>query len=543
MNELNLNGLRAENSYVNRNCYHGKFHVPIQKYKCGIVATGHVLVSGAAADILRAGGNAFDAAVAAGFAGAVCEQTLTSLGGGGFLLASNVDRHGMAEEIFFDFFVDTPGRGTAGGKGKNKKPHFFPVTVDFGSSTQDFNIGLGSVAVPGILKGLLHVHARLGRMELAEVLIPAMKYARGHELNDFQASFLELLRPIMTMTETGRSLYIPAGRHLCAGDSLHNLIMAGFLEQVVRDKGESFYRGDIARAIARDMRADGGLLSFDDLAAYQVIERKPLRASFRGRTLLTGPPPSPGGPLLALSLALLEEMGRPDFKWGSIEHLLQTIGFMKEVDSLREQGVSTPEELERFRKNGRISRAVENIRHFSRGTTHLSIADKDGNVASMTCSNGEGSGYFAPDTGVMLNNMMGEDDLHPTGFHQEPPGRRVGSMMSPSLLLNGSEVELVIGSGGSKRIRTAIIQTLTQIIDFHRSPVKAVCSSRLHWDGKTLQIEPGFGEEVLEALRERVPVNVWEEISVYFGGVHLVIPGQAGVGDPRRGGSVVVVEG
>ena len=213
------------------------------KYKRSIVATGHELVSEAAADILRAGGNAFDAAVAAGFAGAVAEQTLTSLGGGGFLLARTAGRITVAREIFFDFFVDTPGRGLS----RKSDPHFFPVTVDFGGSEQEFNIGLGSVAVPGILKGLLHVHERLGRMDLGDVLFPAITLAKGHELNEFQAGSLQLLHPIMTMTEAGRTLYEPGGTYLQARDTLVNSNMASFLDQVTRDRGESFYYGEIAK--------------------------------------------------------------------------------------------------------------------------------------------------------------------------------------------------------------------------------------------------------------------------------------------------------
>jgi len=230
----------------------------MNSYDKAVVATGHELVSRAAADILLQGGNAFDAAVAAGFAGAVAEQTLTSLGGGGFLLARTGGRSGPVEEIFFDFFVDTPGLGLAG----FPEPHFFPVTIDFGGSGQEFNVGMGSVAVPGTLKGLLHVHKRLGRLPLDEVLGPAVDLARGHRLNDFQAGFLKMLRPIMILTETGRALYEPGGTYLRPGDTLVNQEMADFLLSLPRDGGEDFYRGDLARRIARDMREGDGLLTY-----------------------------------------------------------------------------------------------------------------------------------------------------------------------------------------------------------------------------------------------------------------------------------------
>ena len=506
-------------------------------YAKSIVATGHELVSQAAAEILRIGGNAFDAAVAAGFAGAVAEQTLTSLGGGGFLLARTAGTTGPARAIYFDFFVDTPGRGLA----SMPESHFFPVTVDFGGSGQEFNVGLGSVAVPGTLKGLLHVHQRLGTVPLGDVLQPAVDLARGHRLNDFQATFLKMLHPIMTLTPTGRDLYEPGGRYLQSGDLLINGDMADFLASLADDRGKDLYSGDLARQIDRDMREGQGLLTYEDLAAYQVIERRPLAADYRGYTLLTGPPPSLGGSLITLSLALLEKMKSPG-EWGSAEHLLRTTGLMREVEHLRSMGVSSPDEIRAFLATGDVEGSRKRIRVFSRGTTHISIADKDGNVASMTCSNGEGSGYFVPGTGIMLNNMMGEDDLHPGGFHSSPPGERVASMMSPSVVLKGNAVRLVLGSGGSKRIRTAITQVLTQVIDFGRDMDTAVNAPRLHWDGEVLQVEPGFPDDAVKALAERFPVNVWRERNIYFGGVHTVIPGRRGVGDPRRGGAVAEVK-
>ncbi|MCI5149689.1 MAG: gamma-glutamyltransferase, partial [Candidatus Electrothrix sp. MAN1_4] len=231
-------------------------------------------------------------------------------------------------------------------------------------------------------------------------------------------------------------------------------------------------------------------------------------------------------------------------EWGSSEHLLRTLGVMQEVERLRKQGVTHSEALAEYRASQMVQGSVERIRRFTRGTTHVSIADSMGNIASMTCSNGEGAGYFVPETGIMLNNMMGEDDLHPAGFHAEPPGQRVGSMMSPSALLQNNEVKLVFGSGGSKRIRTALSQVLIQLIDFKRDLSEAVLAPRMYWDGdgEILQMEPGFTPEALQSLHDQVQVNVWQQPDLYFGGVHAVMPGVGGVGDPRRGGSVAVVE-
>lgn len=505
-------------------------------YTKSIVASGHPCVSEAAATLLREGGNAFDAVVAAGFAAAVVEPALTSLGGGGFLLGHS-GHHG--QDLFFDFFVDTPGRGLPP---TELEPHFFPVTVKFSGSDQDFNVGLGSVAVPGILKGLLHSHKRLGRMGLADVIAPAKELALGHRLNGQQALFLELLAPIMTLTPAAAALYNPDGEYLREGSQLVNADQAAFLEHLVEDGGASFYKGVIARAIAEDMHNGQGLLTTEDLAAYEVIERKPLRLRYRRSEVVTSPEPSMGGTLIGLSLSLLSREGMLSCDWGSLAHMRNTVGLMQEVEKIREHGVTTPAALEKFLADDALpARAVEAIRQFSRGTTHISIADKRGNCASMTCSNGEGSGYIAPGTGIMLNNMMGEDDLHPDGFHSSPPGQRVGSMMSPSFLVQDGVVKLVIGSGGSKRIRTAVSQVLSQVVDFKKSLQEAVDAPRLYWDGDCVQAEPGFEPNHIESLRNSVPVNVWQGRDVYFGGVHAVIPGKEGAGDPRRGGAVVEV--
>lgn len=505
-------------------------------YDRSIVASGHQLVSEAAGQILDAGGNAFDAVVAAGFVSAVAEPALTSLGGGGFMVGYDEK---TGQSMCFDFFVDTPGRGR---EDDIFDPDFFQITVEFGSSFQNFNIGLGSVAVPGTLKGLLHIHKRLGRMNLAEVICPAKEVARQHRVNEHAAHFLKLLYPIMTLTERGRWIYEPGGSYIGFGDTLKNPDIVDFLDQISVEGAESFYFGEIAEQIDREMRHGCGFLTGQDLAAYEVKERMPMKIPYRDGQFLTVPEPSMGGTLIALSLSLMSEQAPKDYQWGSAEHLVDTVGVMQKVEGLRKAGVISPQALQQFLQNHTvIAESVKTIRLFSRGTTHVSVADAKGNCAGMTCSNGEGAGYFAPGTGVMLNNMMGEDDLHPEGFHSSPPGERVFSMMSPSLLLKDGQVQLVIGSGGSKRIRTAVSQVLSQVVDFNRPLQQAVDAPRLYLDGDCLQLEPGFAESAVKALKKRLPVNVWSKKDVYFGGVHAVVPGVAGAGDPRRGGNVVSV--
>ena len=474
-----------------------------------LVASGHAEVTAAARVVLEAGGNAFDAAAAAGFASTVAEPMLASLGGGGFLLARTVD----GEEDLFDFFVDTPGRG----RDPDATPDFEPISVRFSNAVQEFHVGLGAAAVPGCLAGFLHVHERLGTLPLADVVAPAIRLARdGVPLSPFQAHVLDLLRPIVRLGPQMRELFAPGGNDLGAGDRFVNPALASFLEGLPYS-ADAFYTGSIGADLVERMDAAGGLLSTEDLAAYRVIERRPLAFEYHGTRLLTNPTPSVGGELIAHGLEHLEgvDLGAP----GSARHLAGIVGAME----------------------AQVRRRAESARGgptFPRGTTHISVIDGDGNAASLTLSNGEGSGYVVPGTGVILNNMLGEDDLHPEGFHRDPPGIRIGSMMAPTLGVADGRVRLALGSGGSKRIRTALLQVLVARLHYGLPLRDAIEAPRLHLDER-LEIEPGHTRDAVSALAAHDP-NVWRARSMYFGGVHAVATPDEAVGDARREGSAWV---
>lgn len=497
----------------------------------GIVAAGHERAADAAASMLEQGGNAFDATVAAGFASAVCEPGFTSLAGGGFLLA----RSPGADDVLFDFFVDTPGRGLPADA---VTPVFDEVSVDFGAATQTFHCGPGSVAVPGVLAGYLHVHRRLGRLPLPAIVAPAVGLAEGGvEVTDTQARDFALLAPILERTEASRAIFFPGGQLLAAGDTLHNHDLARYLDVLGRDPHATFYEGPLARALVDQLGADGGLITLEDLAAFEVVERVPLRATYRDRTLLTNPPPTFGGALLALALHRIEAEG-PPLPLGSPGRARQLVRIMAGVD--RDRAAGHPDVLAALRGDLGDDPGTRPVA--TRGTTHVTVADAEGNVASMTTSNGECSGDVIGGTGISCNNMLGEDDLHPDGFHAAPAGVRVASMMSPTFVLApDGTVELALGSGGSKRIRSALLQVLTATID-HGTPLdQAVLAPRIHWDEDHLEVEPGLDAAVLAALHEEHAVNLWPTTSMYFGGVHAVAPGRTGAGDPRRGGAVRIV--
>jgi gamma-glutamyltranspeptidase/glutathione hydrolase len=175
-------------------------------------------------------------------------------------------------------------------------------------------------------------------------------------------------------------------------------------------------------------------------------------------------------------------------------------------------------------------------------TTHISVLDADGCACSVTCTNGEGSGVWVPGTGIHLNNIMGEEDLNPLGFHRFPPGRRMPSMMAPTVVQGEHGVELVVGSAGSNRIRSAILQTIVGVVDRGLSAKDAVEAPRLHFENGVVYTEPGIDTALLE--RNGRTVQPFRAINVFFGGVQAVehdpLTGKVtGAGDPRRGGAVV----
>jgi gamma-glutamyltranspeptidase/glutathione hydrolase len=380
------------------------------------------------------------------------------------------------------------------------------------------------VATPGCLPGWLHAHRRLGRVPLDVVLAPAQRLADvGVTVNAQQADLLRILAPILTRTPEAAALVAPGGHVLAAGDRYVNHELAAFLGSL-DERG--FASPELARVIDAAMTAGGGLLTAADLDAYRVVERPPLAVTWRGQRLLTNPPPAFGGELVALGLLELEERAGWPAEPGSPDHAVALAEAMVATEEVRAAG-TVPAELRRRRATG--------------GTTHVSVADADGNAATMTTSNGEGSGWLFPGTGVMANNMMGEDDLHPAGFLTAGAGQRVSSMMAPSLVVTADgRVALAVGSGGSKRIRTALVQVVAAAIDQGRPLADAVLAPRLHWDGVRLHAEPGWSPEARAALAARWPLVEWSRPDLFFGGVHAVVPGLTAVGDPRRGGSAHV---
>jgi gamma-glutamyltranspeptidase/glutathione hydrolase len=496
----------------------------------GSVASGHPLTSRAAIEMLKAGGNAFDAVISAGFASAVAEPTLSSLGGGGFLLAHINENN---KDILFDFFVNTPGLNNA----RVIRPVMKPVEIKFPSCTQLFHTGYGSVAVPGMLKGMLYIYKRLCTLPIGTILNPALSYLEeGIVVNEIQESIMEYLRPIFTSSDYGRQMYMKEGLYAKKNDRIFNPLLKKFLGNVMENT-DDFYGGVIAERLVKNVSEQDGLVTKDDLLSYRVIEREPLLIRYRDRVIITNPLPSFGGALLELSLKLMENVDLSRLPHGSEGHVIGLIELLKGIDSYRsEKGGGRTEELVR----SYIQNITEKTTISTQGTTHISVVDETGNAASMTISNGSGSGCFVPGTGIMLNNMMGEEDLHPEGFFISPSGQRVSSMMSPTILTRNGKVEAALGSGGSKRIRTAILHVLINIIDYHYPLQEAIEASRFHYEDGVIQAEPDVKDSVVNKLKQHYSVNVWSSKNMYFGGVHAVKGDMSGWGDSRRDGHYLI---
>ncbi len=502
----------------------------------GIVAAGHEATAQAAQETLRAGGNAFDAALAAMLAACVAEPVLASPGGGGFLTALPAGE----EPIVYDFFAQTPKRRPV-----PEAIDFRPIVADFGTASQVFHIGLGAMATPGFVSGLFEVHRERCRLPLELLASPALRLAReGVEINPFQDLIGRIVSPILRSTPDALALHASPddpSRLIGLGERHRFPDLADFLSALIHEGPDLFYRGEVARRLTDDCRHAGGLLSREDLEGYRLVRRHPLRQRYRNAHLVTNPLPSLGGPLIAFSLALMtHETPDPDDPGGE-RHLRFLARVMRLTQDLRlerpalTQEMFSPAVAERYRarlRRGGISR---------RGTTQISLADRDGNLASLTLSNGEGCGYVIPGTGVMMNNMLGEEDLNPGGFHRWPTDTRLASMMAPTLLLGSDGDAVVTGSGGSNRIRSAILQVIINLLDFGLPLEAAVSRPRIHLEGDLLSMEPGIARTVSNALRDEFPnQQVWQEKSLFFGGAHSVRRSHDGVlqgaGDERRGG-------
>jgi len=453
------------------------------------IAGGHRDTVESAKNILESGGNAFDAAISGVFSSMVCEYLYTGAASGGAML---VKKNGGGPSLI-DFFVETPK--------VNKKDvkDFKTIYADFGDTKQEFNIGAGSVGIPGTLPGLIEIHRRYGSLPFSVLLEQAIDLSKkGSVLSNNQGYLSSVLSPVISNSSSLLSLFNKNGRPLRAGEKFVNKDLGGFLEQFLYQENiASFYKNEVCSLFYDSLKL-GGIISLEDLKNYSPKTRVPLKVRCFGSDIFMNPAPSTGGRLIAGGLKSLS--ASKNISNLEIERALYDVESLKTEDLVG-------------------------------STTHLTVIDNEKNVASVTTTNGVGAGFLIPKTGIMPNNMLGEKHLNPYGFHGWKSKQRIPSNICPTIIV-GSEGELIaLGSAGSSRIISAIISVTANLLGKKMSLFDAVSNPRIHLEGNVLHCEPGSLEK---NYKTKDPV-LWGEKNMYFGGVNACSLTES-VGDQRRDG-------
>jgi gamma-glutamyltranspeptidase/glutathione hydrolase len=455
------------------------------------VAAGHPATVDAGVEILRNGGSAADAAVAASLASCVAETVMTGLLGGGHAIYYEAET-GRPENL--DCFVAIPGLGA-----EPREAQLLELDVPFGMELVHYAVGIASCGVPGVPAGLDELWRRHGRLDWPRLVEPALRLARsGVEMPPAHASCLAMLAPVMTMNE-GARIYAPGGNLLVAGDRLDQPGLAEALELLAEEGASSVYTGSIADSLLELMADRGGLVTEEDLRSYRATWDEPVAADYREWKVYT----------------------RGDLS--GLPEVLPQVPRLAGLDEA-ERALVLAETLGRHGADG------------GGDTTNITVVDGAGNACVLTTSLGLGSGDFLPGLDVHLNSMLGEADLLRGGVE---PGDRMGSMMAPSVVLGDGSPVLAIGAAGGTRLRGALVQVAAGVLDEGLSAEGAVGRPRLHAADGRVQVEPGFAESTLAALeRAGYDLRVWPARHHFFGGVSLVTPNDA-AGDPRRSGAAV----
>jgi len=549
--------------------------------QAGMVVCEHSLATDVGVELLEDGGNAADAAVGAALALAVVYPQAGNLGGGGF--AVWVAHDPEAEPLFLDFRESAPaGLSSA----------LFLDASGARVPERSLETGL-AVGVPGSPRGLYELHRRLGRLSFERVIAPAIRLAReGFLVDRFLAAELEEERAKLARHPGAHALYFQGDVPLGVGARLRQEELARTLERYAREGPQAFYRGAVAEALVREVRAEGGVLSLQDLGDYQARWRVPLVGWFRGLEIVTAPPPSSGGIALLQVLSMLdgfpldeerrraraedagdsiglteralhwwieamrlafadraEYLGDPDFVPVPVDELLSpehVTGQRVRIGELANPAVR-PRPL-----------AVTAVAEGGQ-TTHLSVLDAEGNAVSLTTTlnTNFGSGIVARGTGVLLNDQIDDFAILPGSPNEYglvggtanalAPGKRPLSSMTPLVVRDGGQVvRLVLGSPGGPRIITGVLEVLLRVVVYGQELGDAVAAPRLHqqWSPTRTVLEAGWDELLVQGLKNRGHEIVLEDpwgsvqaIAVEVGGVPV------GASDPRSGGSARLAGG
>ncbi len=444
------------------------------------VAAGHPATLAAGIEILEDGGNAADAAIAASLASCVAETVMTGLLGGGHAAV-----YWDGEVRMLDFFCAVPGLGA-----ERRKVELEHLQVPFGAELVHYAVGIGSCAVPGVVRGLGELWEARGSLPWARLVEPALRLATdGVAMTPAHAACLEMLAPVMTMG-AGARVYSPGGRLLADGERLDQPGLVRALELVAEEGGRS---PSLEQALLGLVDERGGLVTEEDLRSYKSHWDEPVSAEYAGVTL---------------------------YSRAALNSPLPALQSLTGSDPVR------------------IALALRGP-DLNGDTTNLVTVDRDGNAVVLTTSLGLGSGDWVPGLDLHLNSMLGEADLLVAG--DLAPGERMASMMSPTIGLDDEGLVVGIGAAGGTRLRSALVQVLAGLLDEGLSAGDAVDRARLHPVGDLVHLEPGFSEQVLEELGAAgLTLREWPARHHYFGGVSLISRSGA-AGDPRRSGAATLL--
>jgi gamma-glutamyltranspeptidase/glutathione hydrolase len=521
----------------------------------GLVVADSELASQAGMEILRRGGNAVDAAIATALALSVVDQASSGLGGGGFMV---IYRAKDKKSFALDFRETAPAASRRELYLKDGKP-----------APSLSLTGALAVGVPGEVAGLVEAHKKFGTLPLAVLAAPAIKLALdGFPVDPALRVAIDRMQKNMKLFPDLGRIYMPNGEVPKEGELIRQADLAETLKSIAQQGAAVFYQGWIGQAIVETVKKEGGVMTVDDLKNYQPVWREPLVGSYRGRTVVSMPPPSSGGVALLEMLNVLEGYKLAEFKHNSAFYLHLLTETMKHAFADRAAHLGDPDFVHvPIRKltakeyaawiRGRIAPNKTRPANFygyynydaeKGGTTHFSVVDRFGNAVACTQSVNTrfGSKLLVSRTGIVLNNEIDDFAIHPdTGnvyglignrANSLEPRKRPLSSMSPTIILNGAHVELVVGAAGGPRIINATLQTILNVLDF-RMPVKqAVEVERIHhqWLPDRLSVEAKIDAEqrkALEqrghALREQSALGVVQAISINGNGV-------SGAADPRK---------
>ncbi len=511
--------------------------------KTGMVASAHTLASQAGVEILKAGGNAVDAAVAAAFAIGVVEPNASGLGGEGLMVVSLA---GPARSVAIDYRSSAPAVTRFDGA--------IPAT------------GHAAVAVPGMTAGLATAQQKYGKLPLATVMAPAIRLAeQGFVVSPTLAGVVVDNFEEIAKNEALAALVCPGGLPIEAGATLKNPDLAGSLRAIAAGGSDAFYRGPLAEKIAAEMARHGGFITKDDLAAYKAVEREPVRGQYRGYELVSAPPPV-GGMTVVEILQILDHLNLGDAPHFSPAHIHLLGEAMKRgfadfsahvgdpdfvgvpIATLlsRDYAKSRAAEIDPARISAKIAPA-DIKKDESPSTTSLSVVDGDGNMVALTqtLSDFFGAKVLIPGTGLILNNEM--KNFSARGPNQMAPGKRMRTTIAPTLVLREGRPFVTIGTPGAARIISTMTLLISNLIDYKMGIQEAIEAPRFYArdTDKELSVEARVPEATVQALSAMgYTVKKLGEYDLFFGGAQgIIIDPKTGMriggADPRRDGAVV----